>query len=256
MTGDASQASRYHNIKDVESRYASRAQQAAKIIAILKDFCGPRLDHLRALEIGCASGGITLPLAGVFGSVCGIDVDADAVQKAAGQPHPANISYLVVDRIYALQSESFDVAVCTQVYEHTQDQPDLAAEIWRLLRPNGTCFFSGPNRLALVEAHYWLPFLSWLPRPLANAYMRLARRGPAYNIYPLSYWQLKRLFRRFKIVDYTLRILQQPERFAIERRFNNSSFFRRLPLAWLALLTPFLINYNWILVKQENDNRG
>jgi SAM-dependent methyltransferase len=245
----------YHNIDNIEERYASRSQQASKIIAILKDFCGPDLGHLQALEIGCSRGGITLPLAEVFGPVCGIDVDKEAVSKAAGQPHPTSVSYLMVDKTYPLRSERFDVVVCTQVYEHTLDQPRLAQEIWRLLRPGGVCFFSGPNRLTLVEPHYWLPFLSWLPRPLANAYMRLVRRGPVYDAYPLTFWQLKRLLQRFKIIDYTFKIIKEPERFALDSRYQKNPLVRRLPAFLQVLLTPFLPNYNWILVKPEEKQR-
>jgi len=245
----AGKIAKYHNVADLEAHYATRDQQAAKIIAILQDYLGNELSNLAAVEIGCSGGGITLPLAKVFGSVIGIDVDSAVVQKAASQPHPANVHYLIVGPAYSLKSESFDVVVCTQVYEHTARQADLVNEIWRLLRPGGTCFFSGPNRLALVEPHYWLPFLSWLPHRIADAYMRLARRGPAYDIYPHSYWQLKRLLNRFKIVDYNLRILKEPDRFALDARYRSSIIVRRAPAGLFGLFGPFMPNFNWILCK-------
>ena len=246
----AGKVTNYHNIDNIEAHYAARQQQASKIIAILKDYCGPDLGRLHALEIGCSEGGITLPLADVFGEVCGIDVNIAAVQKAASQPHPVNVSFLMVDRVYPLPAGRFDVVICTQVYEHALDQAELVKEIWRLLRPGGVCFFSGPNRLALVEPHYWLPFLSWLPRPMADAYMRLTRRGPDFDIYALTYWQLKRLLRSFTIVDYTRKIIKEPERYALDPRYRKNPLVR-LPSFILVILTPFLPNYNWILVKPE-----
>ena len=40
---------------------------------------------------------------------------------------------------------------------------------------------SAGNRWAVMEPHYRLPFLSWLPRGVAHTYLRLTRRGTSYE---------------------------------------------------------------------------
>ena len=50
-----------------------------------------------------------------------------------------------------------------------------------------------PNRLWPVEAHYKLPFLSWFPLPVANAYLRRSGRGTEYTdaSYAPTLWGLR-----------------------------------------------------------------
>ena len=36
------------------------------------------------------------------------------------------------------------------------------------------------SKLAIMEPHYRLPFLSWLPNSAASLYLRMSRRGSEY----------------------------------------------------------------------------
>lgn len=235
---------------------ADRARKAEKILAILQDYLGTDLHAHACLDVGCSLGIISAALAPHFKSVVGVDVDRPAVYQAveSSARRVAETSLLH----YALGSghslpfadASFDVVICAQVYEHVTDQPALAREVERVLRTGGVCFFSGPNRLAVIEEHYWLPFLSWLPRPLASAYMRLFKRGQAYDAYPLFYGQIRRLWRNFEIHDYTWRMLRQPQRFGVGERVEKYPWLSAIPDGVLRGLAPFYPNYNWIMVKR------
>ena len=143
----------------------------------------------------------------------------------------------------------FDIVICAEVYEHAPHQAQLAAEIWRVLRPGGVCFFSGPNRLAVVEEHYWLPFLSWLPQTLSDAYVRLSGQGSRYDIAPLSFWQLRHLWGRFVIQDYAIEMILHPERFWVQDKVGNLHWLAKLPLPILEAAMPLMPNFNWILLK-------
>lgn len=228
---------------------ASRADQARKIHAILRDFLGERLAQADGLDLGCGDGAISAQLAGRFHSLVGVDVDQAALQ-AGSAGRSASGGFAAASGYHLpFENGAFDVVICAQVYEHVGDQPALASEVWRVLKPGGVCFFSGPNRLAFMEEHYWLPLLSWLPRPAAHLYMRAFKRGRWYDAYPRFYWQIRGLWRSFTIHDYTLDLLREPERFAVDRRFGKIAWIGRLPrplLDGLAFLVP---NYNWILVK-------
>lgn len=232
-------------------RYDTRQAKSEKILAVLRQQFGADLSALHCLDVGCAIGVITAGAAPSFRFTVGIDLDLPAIQQAAAHySSPALQFAMASGHAIPFPDNSFDVIICAQVYEHSTDQPALAAEIYRVLRPDGACFFSGPNRLWILEEHYWLPFLSWLPHPLADRYMRLFKRGPVYDAYPRTYWTIRKLWRRFQINDYTAHIIRNPQQYNLQRGLGRLSFLGRLPLGLLNLMKPFFPNYNWILVKQ------
>jgi 2-polyprenyl-3-methyl-5-hydroxy-6-metoxy-1,4-benzoquinol methylase len=237
-----------------DSRYASRQCKSQKVLAILQDYLGPDLINSHTLDVGCASGGITVNLAPDVHYMVGIDLDQPAVEQANQSNSLPNLEYAIASGSQIpFTSECFDLLICAQVYEHVDNQVGLVSEIWRVLRPGGVCFFSGPNRLAVTEEHYWLPFLSWLPRSLANIYMRIFRRGTYYDAHPLTYWQIRRLLRSFTIIDYTIQLLRDPDKFASQEKLRKYSWISKLPLSILKGLTPIFPNYNWVLLKSDDD---
>jgi SAM-dependent methyltransferase len=229
---------------------ASRQRKAAKIVAVVQDFLGRPLDGLRCLEIGCSAGLISAALAEHFGSVVGIDPDGDAISQAARRQQP-NLRFLrasVLD--YPGPAGTFDVIVCNHVYEHVHDQRGLALSIHRLLRPDGCCYFSAGNRLMLVEGHYGLPLLSWLPPSWGSWYLRLTGRGRRYEERHQTLWALRRLLRDFTIHDYTLRILREPQHFAADDLVGAG--VRWLPEPILRALYPLIPTYVWVLTKSRD----
>jgi SAM-dependent methyltransferase len=227
---------------------APRAQKSEKILAVLHDFLGKDLSGCTCIDVGCSDGSISRRLAPHFKTLIGMDVDQPAVRSAAQEPASGRYAIASGHNI-PFPDGCFDVAICAQVYEHVGDQPALAREVWRVLRPGGVCFFSGPNRLAFMEEHYWLPFLSWPPRPVSNFYMRLFRRGSYYDPTPLFYWQIRSLWSAFTIHDYNPLLIRQPQRFALQDRVGKYPWASRLPGWLMQALSPVYPNYNWILVK-------
>ncbi len=119
-----------------------------------------------------------------------------------------NLRFQVADALdLPFEDESFDVVICSHVYEHVPDPDRMFDEIFRVLRKDGICYFSAGNRLMWNEPHYNLPLLSVLPRPLAHVYIRLAGKARFYHEKHLSYWGLKSLVRRFAVTDYTQRLV-------------------------------------------------
>jgi ubiquinone/menaquinone biosynthesis C-methylase UbiE len=211
---------------------------------------------MNCLDVGCSTGIISNHLAEYFRSVVAVDIEIKA------QPDHSNHGSLKNQAIFAMASgeelpfldNTFDVVVCAQVYEHVDDQKALATEIYRVVRPGGICFFSGPNRLAIIEEHYWLPFLSWLPHRLASLYMRVFKKGKEYDAYPLFYWQLLRLWNKFIIIDFTVRLLKNPEKFSVIDRVSRYSWIKFIPDRIIKFLKPLYPNYNWILKKNARSN--
>jgi hypothetical protein len=75
------------------------------------------------------------------------------------------------------------------VIEHVGARPDQLAhlsEIARVLKNDGIAYLATPNRWTLVEPHFRLPLLSWVPAKARTPYVRLARRAARYDCAPLS----------------------------------------------------------------------
>lgn len=235
---------------------ASREKKALKIGAILR---AAELDDedtaaMTCLDVGCANGTISRLLAPRFKRMIGLEYEEGALippwDAEAGVPWPDNLLLARGDAVHLpLPDQAVDLVICAQVYEHVYDADAMAAEIWRVLVPGGVCFFSGPNRLSVIEPHCFLPFISWLPRSWANAYIRLAGRGSHYDETSRTWWGLKRLWRAFDVVDHTYAMLVNPAAFHCGDESAAMAWVGRLPEWLLRALTPLYPNYNWVLYK-------
>jgi len=230
---------------------AGREVKAKKIIAVLADYCGSdSLAGKTGLDVGCSSGIITHYLSKHLSSTWGVDIDAEAIAFARRQFGSEKLRFEASDgMVLGFPGVSFDIVVCSQVYEHVPDADRLMKEIHRVLRPGGVCYFSAGNRLSVIEPHYHLPFRSVVPKPVAHAYLRLLRRGDRYYETHRTLWGLRRLTSDFRVVDYTIRILREPARFYMDDFLREGSLAHRLvPLAAHGLYW-VIPNYVWLLVK-------
>src|SRR5712664_2515761 len=190
------------------------------------------------------------------GHVTGIDIHEQAIAHARRSFPRANLTFEARDGLATgFPEKSFDVITCAHVYEHVPESTRLLAEVHRLLKPGGVCYFAATNRLNLIETHYGrLPFLSLLPRPLANLYLRLLRRSDRYYEKPRTIWGLRRLARNFEVIDYTRRIIAEPERFKATDQIRPHTLAQRaalLAVDWTYWLFP---TYVWLLRKPVPDS--
>lgn len=167
---------------------STREKKAIKISKLLPP------EHLSAgaqlLEIGTGSGWIGQYFASRGLQVSAVDI-RDERQVAAGVDFR-----LVQDTTLPFPDDCFDVVLSNHVLEHVGP---IAAqilhlhEIARVLAPGGIAYLASPSRWMLVEPHFRLAFLSWLPAPLRSTYVRLRRRGAWYDCNPLSLGQIRAL---------------------------------------------------------------
>jgi len=153
-----------HNVK-------GRERKAKTMIAVLRDFFKSDLKTFSVLDVGSSTGIIANFCSNYFGKVIGIDIDEAAIEYANRTHKKDNLEFIKNDSMaMKFQESEFDVAICAQVYEHVPDAKKLIQEIHRVLKPGDICCFAAGNRLNINEAHYNLPFLSVMPRPLAHIY--------------------------------------------------------------------------------------
>jgi 2-polyprenyl-3-methyl-5-hydroxy-6-metoxy-1,4-benzoquinol methylase len=231
-----------------------REQKAQKILAILDHHLGARLDGLSLLDIGASTGIMTNALSRRFGMTVGMDIDTEAVAYANEHfAAPPRLTFCLADAMdIPCRSGVFDVVNLAHVYEHVPDASRLMAEVYRALRPGGICFFAAGNRLNLIEGHYRLPLLSVMPKSLGHLYVRLFRKAERYYETHLTFWGLRRLVSRFKVVDYTREVLRNPEQFHADDQVRAGSLIQ---VAGLFVLTAFYFlfpTYLWILRKGDN----
>ncbi len=220
---------------------AARPQKAEKMLAVLKSH-GLELSKSRLLDVGCSRGIITALLAEKFRWVVGVDFERSIPQTVQRE-----FDFVQADACYLpLESSFFDAVILNHVLEHVTDPIRLLAEIWRVLVPGGRCYLACPNRFSLIEPHYRLPLLSWLPRRLANAYVRWSRRGESYLDYPPGYGQLLKLVHRFEILDLSIELIKNPLTFFPEDKklIQQTAWVRWVPtwfLKWLRPLFPVFV---------------
>lgn len=174
---------------------AGRWPKAEKIHRLLEPRA-PGSTPARLLEVGTGAGVI----AHWFGTQPHPPYDVDAVDVLDQRRIDTGYRFQRVEGTALPFADGvFDVVLSNHVVEHVGDreaQLHHLREIGRVLKPDGQAYLATPNRWQVVEPHFRLAFLSWLPRPLRSAYVRMRGKGDRYDCEPLSCAELEALLLR------------------------------------------------------------
>jgi phosphatidyl-myo-inositol dimannoside synthase len=161
-----------------------RNAKARKIEELLNIVPGEQ--PLKVLEIGTGSGGI----ANYFGRHPILRCDVDAVDVSdTRRVHDGYKFFQVKDVHLPFSDDLYDIVISNHVIEHVGDidaQRCHLAEMRRVLKPAGQGYLAVPNRWQVVEPHYQVAFLSWLPEAWRSPYLRMRGRGVDYDCRPLT----------------------------------------------------------------------
>lgn len=232
-----------------------RVNKANKIVSIIKNCLGPaKMRESICLDIGGSTGYLANSLAAHVKTITVIDIDKQALLFGKKNNAVPNINYKLGDAMaMPIRSESIDIVICNHVYEHVPNSLVLVDEIWRILKKGGICYFAAANKYCLLEPHYRLPFLSWVPKKVADWYIKLALGKNHYYENLLSYYGLRKLLNRFTICDFTLQIIKHPQQFLasdIIKRDSIYSKIAKLPPLYLKILEPLIPTYIFVLSKK------
>jgi SAM-dependent methyltransferase len=133
------------------------------------------------LDLGCGPDPISKVLRESSPKIVGIDSSLQYARIAHG------LSFLGLvlgdGRNMPFRDGSFGFVLCNDVLEHVREGGKLIDEILRVLHFGGATYLQCANRFQIIEPHFLLPFLSWVPLPLADIYLRITGRGSSYGEY-------------------------------------------------------------------------
>jgi SAM-dependent methyltransferase len=233
-----------------------RRRKAAKILAVLEHVLGrPSLAGLDVVDVGCSQGFIAGELAGAGAAATyGVDIDVPGLAAAHSRFGERVRFVCAAGEALPLPDASVDVAVFNHIYEHVVDPDAVIADIKRVLRPDGVLYLGLGSRLGVVEPHYKLPFLSYLPQGAADRYVRAFGRADQYYEQYRTRPGLRKLMAGWHVLDYTLPVLAAPEQFADDGLVPGP--VSRLPEPALAALLPVLPTYLWVASPSPLAARG
>lgn len=126
-------------------------------------------------------------------------------------------------------------------------------EIYRTLKPGGVSYCTAGNDLSIMEGHYHISFLSFIPKGLAHRYLRLLNHGDFYNEKHLTWGYLEKVISMFRIRDHIIRIIREPELFADNDLIKPGTCIFRMSKIFLTSLFQLISTRILILEKIRVD---
>jgi ubiquinone/menaquinone biosynthesis C-methylase UbiE len=245
----------YSELQQLTHDEAKRRTKAAKIRAVLQHFLGTDdLSGLTVVDIGCSTGYTAEGLSEAGARVLGFDIDVPGLTHAV-QRVGNRVGFACADgSALPLPDKSVDVVVFNHIYEHVVDPSAVMAEIRRVLREDGIAYLGFANRLGIMEPHYRLPFLSWLPPRLADRYVSATKRAPHYYERLRTRPSLKKMAAGLHVWDYTYTLLRNPD--AFEANDIVPARLRGMPTAGWHALAPIMPTFIWIGTPGDSRPRG
>jgi len=196
----------------------------------------PRLPDGRPrtlLDVGCGSGRFLARMRDLGWTVCGVEPDPEAAERARGlglTVHTGTLSQA------GFPSAAFDVVTLWEVIEHLPNPVEALVEVARVLRPDGLLVLSTPNVESLAArwfGAYW--FNADVPRHVAlytpQALRRLLERA-GFSTHRLDY--LSSTSGWLGSIEYWLRYRRHVD---LEGdRLRKHRWLQRLALPWVRVL--------------------
>lgn len=217
--------------------FNSRLDKANNIFNALRIF--RRISHKsKILNIGTGSG--------IMDSYIGKKAKLFSVDIVDERQNKSNYSFKKVkNTMLPFPSNYFDFIISNQTMEHIFPSEKLRhlEESYRVLKKEGIMYLATPNKYSLIEPHYNLPALGFLPKLLANFIVKKFGGNDHYDVYPLSYLKIKKYSEK---VGFTykniLPLIIKNNTFNRSGLFINIlKFFPYLLIDKLTLLSPSFI---------------
>jgi len=240
-------------------RYALTAVGRSRqfLDSIVDDMPGRKDNPQRAIELGCGTGGFLVAAAGRFDQMIGVDIALRHLIVAQKRLDEHGVRARLVcccAEYLPFREASFDVAVASDVIEHSKDQQKFLTETHRVLQSGGLFFAVTQNRFSLApEPHVRVWGVGFLPRRWMKPYVLMVRGVSYGHIRLLSLFELGRILRfaRFDVCRINLPEFGGPALQGLPaweqalahlyNRIKNLPVARQLLLVFGPALCPFCI---------------
>lgn len=229
-----------------------RLRVAQQLHAVMKDWYGSNksLKQLKILDYGCSNGIITNFIAKYSQEIIGIDVDKIAIKQAKQKFQTDNLTFLLTkNERLPFKKNSFDLVICNQVYSYLNNPNLMINEIYRVIRKEGICLFTGDNLLRPIEPLYNILFMRLLPRQLIEFLLSVLGYKNIYIGQYKTYWGLKKLFNKFIIYDYTIKVLKNSKQYKYKNLEKYTYELSVMPSFLLRMIEPFFPSFIFLLKK-------
>ncbi len=253
-TGRAPQLA-YSEVQALMLDEQHRRTKARKILSVLHHFLGREdLSGLAAVDVGCSAGFIADELAEDGAKAIGVDIDVPGL-RAAHTRFGSRVHFLCTSGdAMPMPDNSIDVVVFNHIYEHVVDPDAVLSEIHRVLKPGGVGYLGLGNKYQIMEPHYRLPFLSWLPQRVADRYVTAFGRAENYYETYTTRAGLKQMTRGFHVWDYTVPVVLRPDQFQSADQINP--VMARIPARAVRAAMPIIPTFIWVVTKGHQRPRG
>jgi len=199
--------------------------------------------NTRMIEVGTGTGWFLL-LCQLDGLQCkGLEISPPLIQRAK----EIGASYNLVPDIQLgnledieLGENQYDVAICSNVFEHVELWREGLQKITRALKPGGLLFFESTNKFSFTSGEYsafpLYGFYGWLPDRIRYKY-RMAAQGADIMKLGIDFQQFRHsvLRREFERNGYSTIL----DRIEMADESQVSSGFRKAVLRWSRRVPPF-----------------
>lgn len=130
--------------------------------------------NARVLDLGAGMGGFAVAMERAGKAMIAFDYNFAycEIARTRARRYTMDLAALVgTGEALPFANASFEIVTCWDVLEHVQEPKNLLSEIARVLTGDGIAFVTVINRFALVDPHYHLRFVNYLPRSLAEKYI-------------------------------------------------------------------------------------
>lgn len=144
----------------------------------------PDIDVSHVVDVGSGAGGFLLECARAGIDAHGIEYNREHIARAEDRARVAHLTITVTQGV-AEQLPCADASATfvnvSEVLEHVQDPRRAVAEIARILAPRGSAYLTVSNRFGIINPHFHLWGINWIPRPLAEKIISLLQRDKDYH---------------------------------------------------------------------------